>query len=293
MATVESLDGAEQIVLRSRKDAEVSLVQYRRDRPGFTDCTPNAPSESYLVAVNLRPLGAHCVWRARKCIPRQNLRHGALSLFDLRDAWHAELDQPFYTVNFSIAQGAFDELVSERRDQRAGRLWFKSFCQGRDEVMLHLALALLPALKNPREVNRIFADHVAWAVTAHLAETYGGVRPDNGLCMGGLSPARERIAKDMMLANLAGEMSIRDLAEACGFSQAHFSRAFRQATGKPPHRWLLEQRVERAKKLLAHTDDDISAIALACGFADQSHLTRVFFRATGITPGAWRRARIG
>jgi len=291
MAALESLDAAGHLALTKRKGAEVSLVQYRRDRPGFTTCTPNPPSESYLVAINLRPLGPHCVWRDQKCIPRQNLQRGSLSLFDLRDPWHAELDLPFHTVNFSVAQGAFDELTSESRVQGINRLSFDSFCRDRDEVMLYLALALLPALNRPREINRIFADHVAWAVKAHLAQTYGGLRIYSGPRMGGLSPARERLAKDMMLADLAGELSIRDLAEACGLSQAHFSRAFRQATGKPPHRWLLEQRVERAKNLLAYTEDNISEIALKCGFADQSHLTRIFLRAIGVTPGAWRKVR--
>jgi len=291
MATLESLDGAGHLVLRKRKGAEVSLVQYRQDHPGFTTCTPNPPSESYLIAVNLRPLSTHCVWRDRKCIQRKSLQRGSLSLFDLRDPWHAELDQPFHTVNFSATQGAFDELASENCLQKGGQLSFDSFCQDRDDVMLHLALALLPALNRPREVSRIFADHVGWAMTIHLALTYGGLRLYRGPHTGGLSPARERLAKDMMLADLAGDLSISDLANACGLSQGHFSRAFRQATGKPPHRWLLEQRVERAKNLLAHTEDSISDIALACGFVDQSHLTRVFVNAIGVTPGAWRKIR--
>jgi AraC-like DNA-binding protein len=57
----------------------------------------------------------------------------------------------------------------------------------------------------------------------------------------------------------------------------------------PPHRWLLAQRARRAKELLERTKIPISDIALECGFADQSHLTRVFTRVFQLSPAAWRR----
>jgi AraC family transcriptional regulator len=57
----------------------------------------------------------------------------------------------------------------------------------------------------------------------------------------------------------------------------------------PPHRWLLTQRGNRAKALLRETSMPIADIAVTCGFADQSHLTRVFSKAFRISPGAWRR----
>jgi AraC-like DNA-binding protein len=74
-----------------------------------------------------------------------------------------------------------------------------------------------------------------------------------------------------------------------GLSAKHFARAFRQSTGVPPHRWLIEKRIERAKALLLGGGLSLAEIALACGFADQSHFTAAFRRGTGITPGAYRR----
>ena len=61
--------------------------------------------------------------------------------------------------------------------------------------------------------------------------------------------------------------------------------------GKTPHQFLTQQRVEKAQDLLAFSTLTISEIAAACGFADQSHFTRVFSRAVGIAPGIWRRSR--
>jgi AraC-like DNA-binding protein len=57
-----------------------------------------------------------------------------------------------------------------------------------------------------------------------------------------------------------------------------------------PHKWLLSRRIEVAKQKLRDGQSSLSDVALACGFSDQSHLTRVFNRLVGIGPGAWRRA---
>ena len=73
---------------------------------------------------------------------------------------------------------------------------------------------------------------------------------------------------------------------------SHFERAFRQTTGMPPHQWLTKHRVERAKALLSLGSLELAEIAEACGFADQSHFTRVFSRCEGVTPGRWRRRRL-
>ncbi|WP_211101524.1 AraC family transcriptional regulator [Niveispirillum sp. SYP-B3756] len=105
---------------------------------------------------------------------------------------------------------------------------------------------------------------------------------------GGLAPWQLRRVLRMM-GNLAGDHGLADLARECGISVGHFSRAFKQSAGMSPHQWLLERRVAQARHLLATSPSPIAEIAQQCGFADQSHLTRVFERITGTTPGRWRR----
>jgi transcriptional regulator GlxA family with amidase domain len=85
--------------------------------------------------------------------------------------------------------------------------------------------------------------------------------------------------------------SLSALAALCGLSRSYFIHAFKQITGMPPHRWLLSQRVKRAQELLRGSKLPIVEIAVACGFADQSHLIRVFSKALGICRAAWRRLR--
>ena len=96
----------------------------------------------------------------------------------------------------------------------------------------------------------------------------------------------------MMAADLAGETPLSLIAEACGLSVSHFSRAFHKSVGVPPHAWLLQARVDRAKTLLRRREGNMSEIALACGFADHSLVTRVFRRRVGVAPATWRRVSI-
>jgi AraC-like DNA-binding protein len=95
----------------------------------------------------------------------------------------------------------------------------------------------------------------------------------------------------MIEARFAEQISLDQLAGECRLSSSHFARAFRKSTGESPHRWLVRRRVEAAKTMLSSSEMAISEIALACGFVDQSHLTRVFSSLVGAPPGAWRSSR--
>ena len=106
---------------------------------------------------------------------------------------------------------------------------------------------------------------------------------------GGLASWQLTRVKDFMRARASHDMAIDELAGLIDLSRKHFARAFRQSTGLPPHRWLMKLRIEKAREMLASGDLPIAEIALACGFADQSHLTAAFRKATGATPGTFRR----
>jgi AraC family transcriptional regulator len=107
---------------------------------------------------------------------------------------------------------------------------------------------------------------------------------------GGLAPWQVRRAKEILCANLDGRVPLQEVARECRLSVSHFSRAFRRSMGAAPHNWLLTRRVEAAKEKLRDDRLSLLDVALVCGFADQSHLTRVFTRIVGVSPGAWRRA---
>ena len=105
---------------------------------------------------------------------------------------------------------------------------------------------------------------------------------------GGLPPRAFRQVREYILDHLTDNISNPLLARFVGLSPSHFSRAFRQSAGVSPHRFVLESRIERVKRLLAETDLSLAEIAILTGFGDQSHCTRWFRRLVGITPSRFR-----
>jgi AraC family transcriptional regulator len=104
----------------------------------------------------------------------------------------------------------------------------------------------------------------------------------------GLSRERLQHMCDYIEAHLEDRLSLADLAGIACLSLYHFSRSFKQAVGVGPQRFVMERRIERAKTLMRRTRQSLALIALEVGFNDRSHLTQVFRRATGMTPGRFR-----
>jgi AraC family transcriptional regulator len=75
-------------------------------------------------------------------------------------------------------------------------------------------------------------------------------------------------------------------------SQYHFARAFRKSTGLTPQQYLMQQRIERAKQLLASEDLPLVEISLRAGFKNQSHFTTLFRKFTKLTPKTWREMKL-
>jgi len=104
-----------------------------------------------------------------------------------------------------------------------------------------------------------------------------------------LAPRQMRRVIDHIEANLDTSLPLRELASIARLSTSYFSRAFKGAAGQTPHAFILSRRVARARQEMLEGVEPLAQIALACGFADQAHLARVFRRSAGLTPGAWRR----
>jgi AraC family transcriptional regulator len=106
---------------------------------------------------------------------------------------------------------------------------------------------------------------------------------------GGLTQWRVRRVKQHIDENLEHTIRIEELASIAKLSVRHFSLAFKQTFGVPPHAHIVGRRIEKARELMLLTDEPLAQVALACGLADQAHLTKWFRRLVGATPNAWRR----
>jgi AraC-like DNA-binding protein len=136
--------------------------------------------------------------------------------------------------------------------------------------------------------NALAADSLLRTVLARLLRRYGGPLPARTPRTAGARTAAR--ARAVLEERMADPPSLERLAQELGTSPFALLRAFRSAYGMPPHTWLTDARVRRARRLLeaGRTPADT---ALAVGFTDQPHLNRHFTRIVGVPPGAYRRER--
>ena len=163
----------------------------------------------------------------------------------------------------------------------------------RDPLVEQIAWAIRAEMVDAAPAGRMRAETLAAALGAHLLRQYSNLDPTSVAlppARGALDGRRLRRVTEFIDAHLGEDLSIEALARQACLSPFHFARAFKAATGKPPHRFLIERRIERAKTLVAGSGCPLAAVADACGFSSQAHLTRWFKRIVGTTPGAYRGA---
>lgn len=108
--------------------------------------------------------------------------------------------------------------------------------------------------------------------------------------VGGLAPRKLRRLHDYIEATLDQTIRLRELAELIDLSEFHLQRSFRLSCGVSPHGWIAARRIARAKALI-RAGEPLSQVAVACGYAGQSHLTRAFKAGTGVAPGEYLSGR--
>jgi AraC-like DNA-binding protein len=106
----------------------------------------------------------------------------------------------------------------------------------------------------------------------------------------GLSASQVKRVKTYIVENLPNQIRLAELSSLVGLSPSQFGRAFKVSTGKTPHKWHLDARIDRAIMLLCDSRKNLVDIALETGFSEQSHFTRSFRATTGLSPRAWRYA---
>jgi len=158
-----------------------------------------------------------------------------------------------------------------------------------DERLLHLAKLFVLECEADSENDLLYGDTLSLAMLLRLAQL--GRPQGRTLSRGGLSAQQLRAATEYLSNDLSVDVSLQELANLTQLSRSHFCRAFRVSTGMPPHQWRMHVKVRKAQEFLLEGILTLAAISQVTGFADQAHLTRVFSRIVGASPGVWRRQR--
>lgn len=271
--------------------APLVVTRLTRGRTENSRTGPVAREDAFLVSLQLRTRSPYELWADGRHLRVSTARRGTFTLIDLNQPTIADLRDPFDVLLFYLPRAVLDATLEDDGGRRIDGLRITTGAVVDDPVVRALGTSLLPTLHEPATSDRLFCEHVVTAFQIHLARTYGQFTRAPARSPGRLSTWQERRVKDLLLARLDGDVSLGELAAECGLSRSHFARAFKKTTGQSPHRWLLDQRLVRARELLRHSAEPISGISDQLGFADQSHFTRTFSRVYGTTPAAFRRDR--
>ena len=160
-----------------------------------------------------------------------------------------------------------------------------------DPVLVHIGACFRRLLgREEQPTDRLFVDGLRTALAAHLVANYSADRWRPPTRLAALDENRLKKVLAYIEAHLFETLSLAELAGVACLSPFHFARSFRMAIGATPHRYVIERRVEVAKQRLAQGHGTLFEIALDTGFGSQANFTRVFRKATGFTPGAYRAA---
>ena len=157
-----------------------------------------------------------------------------------------------------------------------------------DETVYQMALLLLAEAKAGVSSSSVhIATNVGRALSAALMRQHSTLSLPHAEELPA-SPGRMGRVIEHMRTHLDQQFAMLELATVAGLSETHLYRAFREATGHTPHRYLVQLRIKEACRLLVETSDPIIQVGMQCGFENPTHFSTAFRSATGMSPREWR-----
>ena len=227
-------------------------------------------------------------WRSGGRDHRAELPPGSVSLFPagLRQAARVFRPQPGMASMLQIQPRFFDRSIGELA--KGGKVELIRHAHLDDTQIARLIESLRADIAAGSPSGSLFAEFVAMALSAHIAQKYSTFTTPPERYRGGLSRFRLNRVLEYINANLSDNLELNVLAEVAGVNMYHFARAFKQSTGETPHQHVLRRRIERAKEFLRDSRFSVIEASARTGFVDQSHFSKVFRRIVGIAPSEFR-----
>ncbi|SHJ39887.1 Helix-turn-helix domain-containing protein [Roseomonas rosea] len=265
--------------LRSIPSTGASVLRWRSPAAGPFEMQPLL-SEHTIVSLNLRPMRAEA-WLGKRRVWAGPIASHAVRIVPPGVERRWATTDAFDLLHIMLPPRAFQAVAGPG----CGPFVLSDPLYGSDALVGQVGLQLVSAMEEGGPYLTELADGLCRALVAHLLRHYHTPAPSGPRA---LPPARLRRVKALVRDRLGEDLTVGRMAAEAGYSEFHFARLFRAATGQTPHRFLLEARIARARRLLAKEGQTILAVALECGFKNASHFSRVFRAQVGATPHAYR-----
>ena len=228
--------------------------------------------------------------RSGKAWEKHQVEPGVVSVLTRAQESQWRWDSPIDVSHLYLSHASLASVAGDVFDRDIADIALTDCVRSEDEVLPMLVSQLEKELAMGGFGTQLYVDALKNQACVHILRRYSNV-VFNEASHGGFTGAQKRLISDFIEESIGLNISMAELAELVHLSVFHFSRKFSKEFGCSPHAYVIKKRVDLALTLLSTTPLPIKAIASECGFADQSHLTRVIRRFVGTTPAALRRLK--
>ena len=223
-------------------------------------------------------------WRNEPIAP------GCVSLLTHAAQSHWRWSEDIEVTHVYLSPEAMAHVAAEAYERDVKNVELRDILKADDPVLTGIAASLGREAQAAGLGGRLYVDSLRNQACVHILRQYADVVFPEPSRAGALSRAQCRLLNQYLEENLERNLSLAELAGVVQLSVFHFTRKFRAGFGCPPHAYVMRKRIERAKAQLARGNVPLKVVAASSGFSDQSHMTRLFQRLLGVTPGEYRRA---
>jgi AraC family transcriptional regulator len=217
-----------------------------------------------------------------------SLPPGSLFILPAKTSAFFSWNQIDKSVIFGIEPKNLRKIAIETNCLNPTQVELRPIVYDKDPKIEFFAKAFHEEMQNDGMGGQLYGESLANLFLIHLLRNYCAFEPKLKQYQGGLPKYKLQQAIDYIQANLDWKLSLEAIAQHLNMSVYHFCDLFKQSVGISPYKYVLQQRVERAKQLLKDEESAIVDIAIDCGFANQTHLNRHFLSFTGVTPKDYR-----
>jgi len=209
--------------------------------------------------------------------------HGDIDIIPASTVSLWELKERDTAFVMSVAPRVLQAAV-EDVDLDPARLEIVNRFQMRDPQLEHIAWAAMAEMEHGFPCGRLYLESLATLLAGQLVSYHSTYRPRRAEIRGGFSERKLKAVLAFIEENLAGQLSLSQIAGAAGMSVSHCTVRFRESVGSPIHQYVIRRRLERAVALIREGKLPMSQIALESGFSHQSHLAMHMRRQLGVSP---------
>lgn len=223
----------------------------------------------------------------------ETVEPGVMSILTRGEQSQWRWDKPIDVSHLYLSQPAIARVAGEVLERDIKDVEMYDLVSANDQILPNMVAMLEHELKEGGLGGKLYVESLKSQACIHILRRYANITFRENRAYGRLSPVQCRLLVQFVEDNIGCNISLEDLAGLANLTVFSLIRKFQNEFNCPPHAYVMRQRIEHAKRLLARHDMPLKVVAANSGFSDQSHMTRLFRKFFNMTPNEYRGKRDG